>query len=139
MPESPAKKRPFYRRADVLILAVIVLIAVVWLLLLQKSVPPSEMVAVVYIDQVEVARIDLLPEHEQDFVFPERPAVRLHRDASGAIQFVESDCPDKVCINTGKLHLPYQDAACLPNMMVVSIKSRDKLESADADDVDLAR
>lgn len=139
MSEKPAKKRAFYRRADVLILAVIVLVAVVWLLLLRKSVPPSEMVAIVYIDQVEVARIDLLPDQEEDFVFAERPAVRLLRDASGAIQFVESDCPDKVCINTGKLHLPYQDAACLPNMMVVSIKARDKLEKTDSNDIDLAR
>ncbi|MBE6650710.1 MAG: NusG domain II-containing protein [Ruminococcaceae bacterium] len=35
--------------------------------------------------------------------------------------FHHSDCPDKVCINTGKLHISGEWAACLPNETVLKI------------------
>ncbi len=41
----------------------------------------------------------------------------------GEIFFTHSDCPDKVCINTGKLSISGQSAACLPNGIVVTIHS----------------
>ncbi len=139
MPDSSEKKRTFYRRLDVYVLVVIVIAAIVWLFLLRQSGEAAETVAIVYIDNKEVARIDLIASAPQDFVFAERPAVKLHRDEEGKIAFVESDCPDRVCIDTGKIHLPYQDAACLPNMMVVSVVSRDKLETGEANELDLVR
>ncbi len=39
--------------------------------------------------------------------------------------FSHSDCPDKVCINTGKLSLSGEWAACLPNKTVIKIKGKD--------------
>lgn len=45
--------------------------------------------------------------------------------------FEESDCPDKVCIKTGKLSLSGEWAACLPNKTALKITGRD----GDADTV----
>ena len=37
----------------------------------------------------------------------------------------QSDCPDQVCVNTGKLYKAGQYAACLPNGFVLKIVSED--------------
>lgn len=39
----------------------------------------------------------------------------------GAISFAASDCPDQVCVRTGKLTLPGQAAVCLPERVSVRI------------------
>lgn len=46
--------------------------------------------------------------------------VKIVCDGQSAF-FEHSDCPDKVCINTGKLSLVGQWAACLPNSTVIKI------------------
>ena len=35
------------------------------------------------------------------------------------IRFVNAICPDKICVNTGWIHLPGQSAVCLPNRTAV--------------------
>ncbi len=37
------------------------------------------------------------------------------------IRFIESDCPDKVCINTGFIGTVGQTAVCLPNNVSIKI------------------
>ena len=51
----------------------------------------------------------------------DRPFISSYED--GSFAFVESDCPDKVCIKEGRLKQPYHYAACLPNMVVVTIEA----------------
>jgi hypothetical protein len=51
------------------------------------------------------------------------PAVRIAvRD--GAIGFIASDCPDKICIHAGFLSMPGQAAVCLPNRVAVQVAAR---------------
>ena len=50
----------------------------------------------------------------------------------GKVGFIESDCPDKVCINTGFLHTAGQTAVCLPNAVSVTVRGgndEDELDS----------
>ncbi|MDR1979052.1 MAG: NusG domain II-containing protein [Synergistaceae bacterium] len=49
-----------------------------------------------------------------------RPAVRI-AVRNGAIGFIRSDCPDKICIHFGFLSTPGQSAVCLPNKVVVRV------------------
>ena len=42
-----------------------------------------------------------------------------------SVYFENSDCPDKVCVNTGKLSLTGQWAACLPNKTVIKIRGEE--------------
>jgi hypothetical protein len=48
------------------------------------------------------------------------PAVRI-AVRNGAVGFIASDCPDKICVHTGFLSLPGQAAVCLPNRVVVQV------------------
>lgn len=41
-----------------------------------------------------------------------------------AIRFLESDCPDQVCVNTGFVSQDMDLAACLPNQTVLSVELR---------------
>ncbi len=42
--------------------------------------------------------------------------------------FEVSDCPDKVCINTGRLSISGEWAACLPNETVIKIRGNDSVD-----------
>jgi len=44
------------------------------------------------------------------------------RAEQGRIRFVDADCPDKVCVQTGWLDKAGQVAACLPNGVLVKIE-----------------
>ncbi len=41
---------------------------------------------------------------------------------NGEIRFKDSDCPDKVCVNTGFIKNSGQTAACVPNKIAITIK-----------------
>ncbi len=42
----------------------------------------------------------------------------------GVASFVQSNCPDQVCINTGKISVAGQSAACLPNQIFLNITAQ---------------
>lgn len=113
----------FMKPRDLIILAVLVAAAIIWFILSRQVPAGLQTEAVVHIDHVEVARIPLTPGDPMDYSFPERPSVHFHRYEDGSFAFVESDCPDKVCIKEGRLKQPYHYAACLPNMVVVTIEA----------------
>ena len=39
----------------------------------------------------------------------------------GRIKFEESNCPDKICVNTGWLTKSGQSAICLPNRIIIKV------------------
>lgn len=43
----------------------------------------------------------------------------------GAVRMEEADCPDKLCVNQGKISKAGQTIICLPNRVMVTIKGRD--------------
>jgi hypothetical protein len=62
--------------------------------------------------------------NDTEFALIENPNVRF-RVLRGAIAFVQSDCPDKVCVHSGFLNMPGQTAACLPNKVLLYIYGND--------------
>lgn len=126
----------FFSRRDILIIGVLVIGALVWFFLSRRVPEDIATQAVISIDHVEVARIDLVAGEAKDYSFAERPAVHFHRYEDGSFAFTESDCPDKVCIKEGRLKLPYHYAACLPNMVVVTIEAVDGV-STDASEPEI--
>ena len=58
------------------------------------------------------------------------PSVKI-QVKDGKIGFIESDCPDKVCIHTGFLSTEGQTAVCLPNAVSVVVRGDDDDEGVD--------
>lgn len=47
--------------------------------------------------------------------------------ADGGVGFLESNCPDKVCVRTGKIYRTGDTAACVPNKAMIRIVSEKEL------------
>ena len=48
---------------------------------------------------------------------------------NGHAAFVSSDCPDKVCIHSGKLSVAGQVAACVPNKISLTIEGQGDIDA----------
>ncbi len=101
------------------IIIVIIALAVFVLMALLMRSEPGE-IAVLEYNGEQIARLKLSGE-QQLFVLPDNPNVVLSYGEEGAF-FVDSDCPDRVCVNTGMIHRAGEMAACLPNGVVLHIE-----------------
>ena len=91
--------------------------------------------------------IETMPLAESASAFTSgHECVTFERAADGSIAFVESDCPDQVCVHTGYLRRVGEFAACLPNDLVLIIRPAEVIgpdnddgptDGSDKDDVDL--
>ncbi|NLT13859.1 MAG: NusG domain II-containing protein [Clostridiales bacterium] len=68
-----------------------------------------------------VRRIDLRSAKESVFSIPGLPNVIFRVSADGSIAFERSDCPDQICVRSGKLSRRGQIAACLPNDVYIRL------------------
>ncbi len=53
--------------------------------------------------------------------------------SDGGIWVSKSDCPDKICMNTGRLCRAGETAVCVPNKVVVTVRGKN---GKDAEDID---
>ena len=81
---------------------------------------------------VKVVPLDI----DQSFSIAERPGV-VFEVRGGAIAFVESDCPDQVCVHSGFINSPWHFAVCLPNLLVLSVQAEDSQSQTGTNDVDV--
>jgi hypothetical protein len=67
-------------------------------------------------------RVDAVVALDEDGLYTPAglPAVRI-AVRNGAVGFVASDCPDKICIHAGFVSMPGQAAVCLPNRVAVQV------------------
>lgn len=103
------------------VLAVMVIGSVVWLLWPQQSAE-GDRIAVITVNSEEYKRIDL--DKAKDEVFSIEDVTGKHitlEIKDGAIHFLSSDCPDKVCVNTGYLREDNDIAVCLPNQVAITV------------------
>ena len=111
----------FFKRTDlIVIIGIIAISAVSWGIYHTVSAK-DHVAAEIYYNSKLVETVDLSAGKERTFSIPQDENVVFHLYSDGAIAFVESDCPDKVCIHTGKLRTSGQFAACLPNGIVMKI------------------
>lgn len=122
------KKRDLYIIAGVLFLAVL-LYAVLFLFSEKKEVQ-----AEIYYGSRLVCIKPLVKGEEYRFQIEEQKKVWFHVYEDGSICFEESNCPDHICIKSGRLRYAGQSAACLPNKLVLKIVAKEK----DTDAVDIA-
>ena len=115
---------------DFLIVLLLLLTAVLGPVVLATGAG-AEITAIVTQDGEEIARVNLanLPEPLRIAYDGEYPGIILAEN--GRIRFLEAECPDHVCVDTGWLTRAGGTAACLPARVLV------RLEGNDAGDVDV--
>ncbi len=117
------EKRKFFNKKDIVIIALIIL-AGIFLMYLMPGERGSRAL-VIYNGR----EIDSLPLDE-DMIY--RPEVNENVEIEikdGRVRFLSSDCPDKICVNTGWLEKAGQSAVCLPNRLSVTVSGgKDDIE-----------
>lgn len=84
-------------------------------------------VAVIKYDNNEIYRIDLNSVDEPYYIPIENEYHTKILVEKGKICFAEAECPDKVCVNTGKISRPGQIAVCIPAKLIIEITGRESL------------
>lgn len=111
-------QRKLVTRKDAMILfiiAAVILISVV----LSEYTTQDGVYAEVTVDGKTVEKISLSDKSYSLYTL-ENGIVIEKKD--GTVRFYESDCEDKICINSGTLSHSGDVAACLPNKTVVALK-----------------
>ena len=118
-------ERKWFRPADLILLAAAAAVCLV-LLLWQHSAGNADCTAVIEQDGQELRRISLsaLTQEERIDLGGDYHVVLLAEP--GAISFLSSDCPDQICVRTGKLTKPGQAAVCLPARISVRLEGENE-------------
>lgn len=112
-------QRKFIKRTDAILIIGLICIALIIWVFTQRSVKNnSTSYAEVLFNGTVVERLPL--DSNKIYTLPQNKQVKLEVQ-DGSCGFIHSDCPDKVCVNTGFLNKSGQSAACLPNKVAVRI------------------
>jgi hypothetical protein len=114
-----------FHRIDVIVIIILLLIALVFWGVFHFFTGETYRVRADIIYQGEVNMTVYLGDEPKVFSILELPYVVFSLNEEG-IAFIESNCPDQVCVNTGIIHRDGQFAACMPNEVVLMIHSYDE-------------
>ncbi len=117
------KNRRFYKRIDLILIALVLLISFM-IGLIQKSANTQNenRYAYIYHENILVEQIDLNSAENTTFALNQNPEI-IFEIKDGEIAFISSPCHDKICIKTGFISQNGETAVCLPEKTVLTIKS----------------
>lgn len=123
----------FFRKTDLIFIAAILAAGIAIWYVYGLIYGGRSVKAEIYYNNELVETVSLESGHARTFSIPQKPEIVFQVDDEGYISFIESDCPDKICIKTGKLHTVGQSAACLPNGVVLKIVPADRRSGGEPD------
>lgn len=104
-------------RKDLIWIGVLLLLVLLWIWI-DRPFEGGQTCHII-LDGKDVASVPL--DVDQVFVIEEGPHV-VFRIKDGRAAFINSDCPDQVCVHTGFIGEAGQFAACLPNRVALRIE-----------------
>ena len=110
-------KRRLFGRYDLPVFAALIIIAALIYILTGRGEKGA--LCEIRFDGKVVQTVSL-DEPDREFELPQNPNIKF-KIKDNAIAFISSDCPDKICVNTGYLRYAGQSAACLPNRVSIHI------------------
>lgn len=110
----------FAKKSDVIILAALIVTGILLWIFFQFG-GSEGLRAEIYYQSELIKTVDLTEGREESFSVEGVPAVVFHLYADGSIAFVQSDCPDQICVRSGRLRRVGQTAACLPHQLYIKI------------------
>ncbi|MBQ9743036.1 MAG: NusG domain II-containing protein [Ruminococcus sp.] len=121
--KSSEKKRKYFAFPDVFVLSFVVIVALVCVCMSFGIGTDDDLTAVVYVDGNEYTRITLNSVDEPYEINVHGELETSIRISSEGVGFVSSDCPDKLCVNTGTLTKAGESAVCLPARVSLKLVS----------------
>lgn len=108
------------KRKSLFLFCFICVLASVSLILQQTIFTKSGRYALVEVGGKEVARLSLNKDAEIQVGTVEE-GYNIIKVQDGSVAVTETDCPDKICVNTGKLRTTGGVIVCLPHKLVVTV------------------
>ncbi len=107
-------KKQFLKIADIILIAVILLSALLWVGLSKNN---ESCEAVIYLCGEEYKRINLA-EYKTEIISVNNVGIYVH---DGMVEINHSDCPNGLCMNYAPIYKPGSTIACVPNKVVITI------------------
>lgn len=96
----------------------IAIIAIICIFLIIFKPDSANPVATIWVDGKKYKEINLAKANDEVFeVKTVTFEIKNHE-----IRFINSDCPDKICVHTGFIKNPTESAHCLPNKISLTIR-----------------
>lgn len=118
----------FFKRSDILIVSVILAAGILSWAVYSHFAGNEKGKAEIYYESKLVKTVALDKSVDKTFSLPQNEHVIFHLYKDGSICFAKSDCPDKICVKTGKLRRVGESAACLPNKIIMKIVPENRNE-----------
>lgn len=118
------------KRNTIILCAVIVAVSV-FAMILQETVFQKEgRYAVIQVDGEEVMRLDLAEDVTVEIGDAQNGYNRVEVK-DGYVSVTEADCPDKVCVDTGRIKDTGGVIACLPHELIITVVGSEEEEKID--------
>ncbi|MGN1318166.1 MAG: NusG domain II-containing protein [Lachnospirales bacterium] len=115
--------RKLFNKKDILIIFILIFLSLASYLYADNFIFEKSKEAEILYNNKVIMTVKL----DRDYTFsPDGFPDVVFKVEKGAIAFVESDCPDKICVHTGFINKTGQSAVCLPNKLVLKLKSDKK-------------
>lgn len=118
-----------FNRRDIIVILILLLFAALIYLYAQNFIFKNSQTAEILYDNTVIETVSL--DKDRTFSLDEFPNI-VFEIKDGSIAFIQSDCPDKVCIHTGFINKTGQTAVCLPNKIILKLVSDSRDDAPDA-------
>ena len=104
------------------IIAIIIIICLAWIFL-QNKVTVSGNIAEIRVDNEVVQTLDL-SKNTKITVNGKNNITLIVIVDNNSVYVESSECPDKICVNKGRISKEYETSVCLPARTIIEVKGR---------------
>ena len=119
------RSRQIFKTKDVILLAILLIVAIVAFFIIHSK--PNENLEAVIVKDNQTYKIINLNEVEQPYQINIDGSIPVIISVEkNSIYFKNSECPDKICVNTGRLSKAGDIAVCLPAKVSIELRGNQK-------------
>ena len=119
------------KKRDIIFIGVLLVVALIAFFVVDKFIKKDGNKVVIKVDG-EIVKIVNLPDTNNIIVNGYDGGTNTVVIENGTVYMTEADCPDKICVNTGKISKIGETIVCLPHRVVVEIQG--EVSQSDSDD-----
>lgn len=116
-----------FKTGDTILIVSIAVIAILLMAWNTLGVSPGQQITASITQNGNlIKQINLKDLKDSDYVYINEPIKQVILAEKGRIRFLESDCPNQICVKTGWLTKSGDRAVCMPSKVVITIVGDNK-------------
>ncbi len=121
------------KKKDIIFIGVLLAVALIAFFVVDRFIKKDGDKVVIKVDG-EVVKIINISNSQSIIVNGYEGGTNTVVIENGTVYMTEADCPDKICVNTGKISRTGETIVCLPHRVVVEIESSGITNEGDSND-----